>query len=243
MFFVLHEDYDVAAIWAAERLRDRGHSVEAVSGSNLACAGRWEHRLGRRGAAFEITLEDGRLMSSDNARGALNRLSFLPAPWLQRTGGPDRDYAIQEMHALYLSWLNAIPGTVLNPPTPQGLCGNWRHHSAWVALARRAGLPISGYSQCQDDDPARLWSTEAAPPWHVLMVGETIIPPPGFPVELHEACRIFAALAGSPLLGIGFFELPSAKWTFHSATVLPDLLSGGEPFIDALERVIGMTAL
>jgi hypothetical protein len=242
VFFVLHEDYDVSAIWAIERLRDRGHCVEAVSGRELACVRRWEHRVGRQGAAFEITLEDGRALSSDNACGALNRLSFLPASWIQRTGGPDKDYAIQEMHALYLSWLSTIPGRVLNPPTPQGLAGNWRHHSAWVALAQRAGLPISGYRQCQDNDPARMWSVEGTAPWYVLAVGETIIPPPGFPAQLHEPCRSFTALAGPPLLGIGFVEAPPGQWTFHSASVLPDLLHGGEPFINALERAAGLNA-
>ena len=102
---------------------------------------RWDHRIGRSGIVLELDLADGRRFSRKDSTGVLNRLSYLPSAWVQRVGGPDRDYALQEMYAFFLSWLHSLPGPLLNPPVPQGLCGNWRHPSAWTFLpARRACL-------------------------------------------------------------------------------------------------------
>ena len=46
------------------------------------------------------------------------------------------------------NWLNALPGPLLNQPTPQGLCGNWRHPSAWAVLGEciHAGVVEQGRS-------------------------------------------------------------------------------------------------
>jgi len=236
LVLVLCEESDLAALWAARCLQSRGLTVEIVTGVDLAAAERWEHRVGRSGATLDLTLAGGnRRLSSAEVKGGLNRLSFLPSAWLQRVGGPDRDYAIQELHALYLSWLHALPGPLLNRPTPQGLCGNWRHPSAWVALAARAGLPVSPYRQSSDDDPAELWQPAKLPPAAtVFVVGERVIPPAGAPADLHEACRRLACAAGASLLGIDFAPSRDAGWEFSGASVMPDLVRGGEPLADAL---------
>lgn len=46
---VLHEDHDVAAMWLAERLAASGRRVERFTGSEIAAATLWRHRLGGRG--------------------------------------------------------------------------------------------------------------------------------------------------------------------------------------------------
>jgi hypothetical protein len=242
MFLVLHESHDMAAIWATQRLRARGHVVEAADGHELAGVRRWHHRLGRAGAEFEIVLASGRVLASRAICGVFNRLSFLPAAWLQRIGGADRDYAVQEMHALYLSWLNAIPGRIVNAPTPQGLCGNWRHHSVWTVLAHRAGLPVARYTQSQDDDPAFRWTANGTATQHVLVVRDKVVAPLGCPEALDGPCRRLAGLAGCHLLGIGFDEAAPGAWRFHSATTMPDLVVGGELAVDALAHAIGLEA-
>ena len=235
MVLVICEDWDFAALWAADRLRSRGVAVDMLTGADLAAAERWEHRLGHAGVTFALTLAGGeRRVFSQAVRGVLNRLSFLPSAWLQRIGGPDRDYAIQEMHALYLSWLAALPGPVLNRPTPQGLCGNWRHPSFWAALAGRAGLPAR-YRQSSEDDPSEAWQPAAAPPEAIaFVVGERVIAPPALPTQLNEACRRLAHAAGAGLLGIDFMAAAAGEWRFTGASVMPDLVRGGEPLADAL---------
>lgn len=233
------EETDLAAFWAAERLRSRGLPVEVVTGADLAAAERWEHRLGRSGTTFALTFAGGeRCLHSQEVGGVLNRLSFLPSAWLLRIGGPDREYAIQEMHALYLSWLHALPGPILNRPTPQGLCGNWRHPSAWAFLAAQAGLAVPLYRQSSEDDPAETWQAATEPPLAtVLVVGERIIASPVVPEDQHEACRRLARAAGTALLGINFTPVAGDGWGFSGASVMPDLIRGGEPLADALAEV------
>ena len=70
----------------------------------------------------------------------LNRLIAPPETLVAQSVPGDREYAHQELTALYLSWLNAIPAPVLNRPTPQGLAGRWRHASEWAVAADEAGL-------------------------------------------------------------------------------------------------------
>lgn len=91
----------MAAVWATDRLRARGLPVEVVTGADLATAIRWEHRIGRSGIVFALDLADGRRISGKDPSGVLNRLSFLPSAWVQRLGGSDKDYALQEMYAFF----------------------------------------------------------------------------------------------------------------------------------------------
>ena len=97
MVLILCEEADLVAAWAAGGLRQRGLNPDVVTGMDLAAAGRLEHRVGGCGAAFELELADGRRLSSRTVKGLLNRLSFVPSACLRRMGGPDRDYAVQEI--------------------------------------------------------------------------------------------------------------------------------------------------
>jgi hypothetical protein len=142
---------------------------------------------------------------------------------------------MQEMYALYLSWLYALPGPLINRPTPQGLCGNWRHPSAWTALAAQAGLPVTSYRQSSDDDPGELWQAAGVPPAATaFVVGERVIAPAAVRRERHEGCRRLAHAAGTTLLGIDFALGADGEWKFSGASVMPDLVRGGEPLADAL---------
>jgi len=238
VIFVFCEETDMAAVWAADRLRDRGLPIETLTGAELATATRWEHRIGRSGIVFELDLADGRRVSRKDSTGVLNRLSYLPAAWVQRVGGPDRDYALQEMYAFFLSWLHSLPGPLLNPPVPQGLCGNWRHPSAWTFLACQAGLPVQIYRQSSEDDPNPLWQFATVPgSATVFVVADQVIVPPELPFQLAEPCRLLAVAAGTPLLGIDFAFDENDGWRFGGASVMPDLIRGGDPLLDAMATV------
>jgi hypothetical protein len=142
------------------------------------------------------------------------------------------------MYALYLSWLHSLGGPLLNPPAPQGLCGNWRHPSAWAALAGCAGLPVASYRQSSEDDPAAFWTVAPSPIVATsFVVGERIVADPALPRHLDQPSRRLARAAGLCLLGIDF--APGADgWCFVGASVMPDLSRGGEPLADALAEVL-----
>jgi hypothetical protein len=256
MILVLCEETDQSALWAAEAMRRRGKTLAVVTGADLAMAERWEHTVGAAGADCELRLAGGARLRGRDVAAVFNRLAFVPSAWQRRFRSADRDYALVEMHAFYLSWLHALPGPKLNAPTPQGLCGNQRHPSAWTALAARAGLPVRPFRQTSDDDPALVWQTAgwntswqatngqarvppaANAPATLHVIGDRVIGP-GVLAERHgAACCRLAQLAGLMLLGVDFAPAGDGSWQMTSASLLPDLISGGAALADALTAAL-----
>ncbi len=234
---LLHEPGDPGAPWLAEGLRGRGFAVEVVSAADLDLAARWEHRVDAAGASVAITLRDGRVLDSAAPRPIVNRLSFIPLDGMRAHAGDDFGYAVQEMFALYLSWLHAWPSTVINRPTPQGLCGNHRHPSVWRTLGARAGLPTRPWQQSDGDAPEQAWMWMPAEAT-AFVLGKQVLLPPVLPERLTEGCRALAALADTALIGIDFARDELGEWEMIGASPLPNLALGGEPLVAALAAAL-----
>ena len=235
MILVLCHEADTSALWAADALKARKLAPMVLTGEDLAGVERWKHRVGAAAPDCEFSLSGGRRFVGRETRGVLNRLNCVPWAWQRRVGGPDRDYALQEMYAFYLSWLHALPGRKLNPPTPQGLCGNWRHPSVWAAMAARVGLPVQPFRQTSDDDPALPWRTTGASPTSTLhVIGAHVVGPATLVQSYREACLRLAAAAGAPLLGVDFSLDFAGVWRLTNVSIMPDLALGGEALADAL---------
>jgi hypothetical protein len=173
-------------------------------------------------------------------RGVLNRLLGAPLDLVNRAQPADRDYALQELSSFYLSWLQALPGVVVNRPAPQGFCGRWRHTSEWAVLAQKAGLPAPAYRQSASDDPAqgfRALAPAGAPLETAIVLFDKVFGP-SLPDETVAACRRFAALAEVEMLGISLFQAGGRVWKFASATPYPDLSAGGQPLLSHLASVL-----
>lgn len=237
MVLILCEISDGAALWAAGRLQERGIAVDLVTGAALGAARRWEHRITGTDVHTAITLPDGRVLDSADARPILNRLSYIPTERLRAVSGADFGYAMQELYALYLSWLAGWSARVINRPVPQGLCGNFRHPSEWATLAARAGLPTTPWKQGSDDAPDQAWLPRPAE-LAVHVCGDAVVAPVALPDALTTGCRRLAALAGCDLLGIDFERDDTGEgWRLTSASPLPDLIRGGDALADALAKV------
>jgi len=243
---VLHEAYDLSASWLADRLRARGRAVCDLPAAMLGAAAlRWHHRLGVAGVDFTLAHPDGTGVSPRSYGGTVNRLHYLPLALLARIGGADEDYARNELYALFLSWMNALPRPLLNAPTPQGLAGNWRHPSAWTALAHAAGLRVVPWRQNAASDPERGWAIPDQPgEVTVIIVGDRLVPPTAqtrisIPAEVEMACIALAHDAGAGILGVRLVPDPAiaAGWRFVGANLLPDLSAGGEALVDAVDTV------
>jgi hypothetical protein len=213
-------------------------SPTVLTSKDLASVRGWRHTIGAAGA--DITLRfDGGVLRGGEVRGVLNRLSYLPPSWLTLFSLADRDYAGQEMHAFYLSWLHSLAAPKLNPPTPQGLCGNVRHPSAWASLAARAGLPVRRFRQSSDDDPEALWlTTPNLSARTVIAVGAEVIGPRDLVGPYRSACLRLAKSSGCPLLGIDFALDIDGAWRMTTASVTPELTRGGEALVDALATAL-----
>ena len=244
---VLCDPYDVVAGWAATGLESRLGPVQVVTSSDLANALHWEHRVGQATPVAEVTLGDGRRFSSREPCGVLNRLTFCPTDRLDAVGGQDRDYAVAELQALFMSWLQALPGPMLNRPTSMGLGGHWRHPSAWAVLAGRAGLATERFHQSDQDlsdlvvtppafRPDRPGGALTAVPVTVIVVGDVVVGPPEVPGDVVDCCLRLARLAGDDLFGVDLVEVSPGSWTMVSATAMPDVRLGGEAVLDALAK-------
>jgi hypothetical protein len=241
MYLVFASPTDAPALWAWQGLLARGLPADLVTADALVAAPYWEHRVGNGGrTALRITLPDGRFVDASAVRGALNRLTAVPAGFLAASA--DRSYANQELYAFFLSWLRALPGPLLNPPSPQGLCGRWRPSSEWVWLAARAGLPTAPFQQSSEDAPPSLYGEKplfppGAPGRTVLVTAGRTSGAPA-PRNVLAGCLRLAAEARAPLLGVDFVAGPAGSWTFAGATPWPDLRLGGELLLDQLAAAL-----
>jgi hypothetical protein len=238
MWLVLCDASDASAAWVFQQMRSRGVApLELLTADDLALADYWEHRIA--GGRASIRFRAGALdVAGEKLHGVLNRLYTVPVPHWQSKEKSDRDYVQQELVAMFLSWLHALPCPVVNRPTPQGLSGQWRCESEWVWLARRAGLAVAPYRQSAHDRIDEMKGEKRLVPLGslvqtVIVAGDAATgasaPPP-----VLAACRSLAKIAGTELLGVDFIAGAAGPWTFAGASPMPYLTLGGEALIQAL---------
>jgi len=239
MYLVLCSSYDSPALWAYEGLKQLGVApIELVLAESLALASQWEHRLDRNGTHLKIVLADGRVICGSRVRGTINRL-HAPSPRIaQQAVDSDREYAQSELQAFYLSWLNGLPGVVINRPTPVGLCGAWYHASEWASRASRAGLRITRHRQSGHDNPDQSYQRPLphgiAKHTVIAFRGEVFGREVSRPIA--DACVRLASSAKAELLGVDMYLDVDGQWTFAHASTSPDLSLGGAPLLMRLAQ-------
>ncbi|MFI8520268.1 hypothetical protein ACIGEZ_20935 [Streptomyces sp. NPDC085481] len=241
MWLVLCAPEDDSALWACDRLRDRGLApVELVDPESLTRATRSAHRVGDGRARFEIGLPDGRTLVSDDIDGVLNRLCYTPLGHLVFASPDDSLYAREELSALVLSWLECLAPVMINRPSPRGLCGAWRSAAEWTVLAARAGLPVSPLPLSSELGAQPHPEASPVPPTapgarSVVVLGEHVFGRE--PVDgLAPACGRLARLADADLLGIDLEPDDRDRPRFAGATPLPDLRIGGGALVERLHE-------
>jgi hypothetical protein len=189
-------------------------------------ARRWEHRIEDGAARAVIDLADGRCVDTTQVQATLNRLS-APRVELLPPGPPqERDYAAQELWALWTSVFHALPGPVLNRASPEGLSGPWPSEASWTAHAARAGLRTNSWP-----DGASGWGETR----QIILVDGAVVGRHRAPLDVMRGCRALAAAVQCGLLGIWF----APGWRFVGATSRPDLREGGDALADVLAGVLG----
>lgn len=139
------DDATALQVYTALRARYGSDLVELVSSEQLACAPHWTHRLHNSGVTTELLLSDGTLLASRGLGLVFNRLRYVTMPHFASASEEDRNYAIMEMQALWLSWLASLPCPVVNQVTSVNSGIRECSHGEWLHLAGRAGLPTQGY--------------------------------------------------------------------------------------------------
>lgn len=243
MYFVFCELNDMPALWAYRGLKDLClEPIELVTSQMLAYCKHLEHHVGPDKVDFKIELSNGQSIDSNKTFGVVNRLQMLPSNHLQAANQTDREYALQELFALFISWLHSLPCPVLNPASTQGLSGSFKHASEWAILSHQAGLAAPRFEQ--NSEKQEFWHTcgrlvpDGRPVRTVFAVGYQHILPESTPTEIAQACLRLAKLSGTPLLGINFASTDLNPWTFAGATPFPDLRAGGQPLLKAIASVL-----
>ncbi|MFF3731036.1 hypothetical protein ACFYXM_12115 [Streptomyces sp. NPDC002476] len=242
MWLVLCDPEDQAARWVRTGLRENGlDPVELVDSEMLTRSVRSAHRIEEGRASFETTLPDGRTLASDDVDGVVNRLTYAPVEHLVFASAVDTCYAMAEMSALVLSWLQCLAPVTVNRPSPLGLSGAWRSPAEWNVLAAGAGLPVaplrlSGESPAaaSGESPAAAGKAAART---VVVLGEHVFGGEAVP-DLVPACRRLARAAGADLLGVGLEVGDRHGARFAGATLLPDLRIAGPTFVARLHAYL-----
>ena len=239
MFYVFCRADDLPALWAYRGLKQRGLApLEIFTPEALVYNRRLEHRLQGDRAVTHLELVDGRVLDGDRVRGVINRLDYLPVEQFRSASPEDQTYAAMEQQAIYLSWLSSLPGVMINPPGPRGLCGDVRSPAEWAWLATHAGLPVLPFHQDEhrsgDDYPVEGEPGISAEHW-VVFDGEVYGDVDSSLIDtLRNAIRRLAIACGLRLFGLTFSRTRTGDLRFRSASVLPDLNLGGEALLDAL---------
>jgi hypothetical protein len=226
---------DLPALWAYRGLKRRGlDPLEIFTPEALVYNRRLEHRLQASETITRIELADGRVLESAKLRGVLNRLSYLPVDHFRAALADDRPYAGLEQQAIFLSWMHALPGVVINRPWPRSLCGEFRSPAEWVWLAVKAGLPVLPYHQ--SDGQALDYPLKNATYRMVAFDGQIYnVFYPWVDESLRNSIHLLAGLSGLRLMGLDFLLNPAGEPQFVNATSLPDLQLGGDVLLDVLK--------
>jgi hypothetical protein len=241
MWLVLCSSADASALWAYQGLKRMGLApLELVTAENLAGSSRWEHRLNSTSTQIKITLSNGLVVDGSRVQGVLNRLHAPSEYATQHAVSSDRDYAQAELLAFYLSWLHALPGVVINRPTPIGLCGPWFHPSEWTIRACRAGLRTPIYRQSARDDHRQ--RSHSAAVENAVMQSVVALRGEVFggelPASVAKACGKLVAEAETEMLGIDLSLDSNGQWQFASAAPSPDLRLGGPRLVQRLAQIL-----
>ena len=245
MWLILTETHDPCSRWLIDGLTRRtDRPVLGLTADDLARARHWEHRVEVGRTFSRLRLDSGRDVSSAEVTGMVNRLVRPPAQLLHKVRPEDRTYSAQEWAALCISWLHSFRGPILNPVSPGGLSGPYRHPLEWLVLARRAGLTTT-QPRFQSTQSARDYFTA---PSHetdeqsLWVIGPRVVAThgPAPDAATTTAARKLASLATMPLLELRGRPRNSG-WTLHSVNPWPDLRPAGEPLLDALAETLAGT--
>ncbi len=148
---------------------------------------------------------------------------------------PDRDYATQELYALFTSVLYGLEGRTINRACPRGLSGPHLATPEWLRAAGVVGLATSRYRSTQGSPQTDGQSTS------LFVIGDEVVAQAnqsiGPPDRIIEGCRRLAALLEVDLLAADF-DVIGANWRLTGGCCTPDLRLGGDELLDSFARLL-----
>ena len=201
---------------------------------DLICARKWTIWFSDEGAKFKIELSDGREFTSDSVFGAINRICHLPSDLFSHFSKENQTYVESEFHALLLSFLNEIPGPVLNQPSPRWLAGYMAYDAEWKKMANESGLPLYRSIWNTSDDSSIDYSTGQVKT--VIIVNNQTIPN-SLDQATQRACLRLAERTNCKILEVYFEEIDQTKY-FLRATPFVNFQNGGKELVNTIRSLL-----
>ena len=148
------EDTFALRVYLALEAQLGPEQAHLLSGAELAMLPRITHTVDNTRATVDLELANNRTLALRPGSLVLNRLTRVCTPQFDGASLHDREYAMLETYALWLSVLESLPCRVVNRPDAQALCGRNVSRIEVLLLASRAGLPVQGYMATTD---SRRW--------------------------------------------------------------------------------------
>lgn len=235
---MLSEDGDPLAPWLVDGLTARRlRPIHHLTTTELIETTTWVHTVGDDGARFRAQTGNGVDLPSDSIAGVINRIGFIAPTHAAGFVDADREYALAELNAFFMSWLSALDAPVLNPPSARGLAGAWRPASEWAHLAQRAGLTPRLVTSA---DPESIPFADT-PHRTAFVVGGEIVDD-GLDETTRQACLRLSDLSATPLLGVEFEMDDQSGLVLTGASPQPPIQLAGEAMLDALAHVLDRQA-
>jgi len=240
MIVVLCHPDDAPAVWLGRALVEEGAQARCVTIEEIVYAPRIIHRFGGEADGSIVTSATGSKIDVGKLSGIVNRVRFVPSEHLRLVAEADRGYAMEELWAFLLAWLDAAPCPVLNAARPACLGGDRLHPLRLRSIAAMAGLPVNRRG-LSSDQPDVHWLPEATVAFSLIIFGDRIFGPL-VSKDTQDAARRFARLSGFDLVQIDFALGPSDRPSFVDASGHPDFRLGGRALSRALAASLGAPA-
>jgi hypothetical protein len=234
MILIIAEPTDKAALWLGAALTGFTNTrVQIITPSQLSYAPAVSHWLTTSEVDLSFKLANGTNLQAQQVVGVINRMIVLPLAHLQRAQLREFTYAQGELYAFALGWLSTLTCPVLNPPTPEALCGSAYSFINTQHYAISAGLACRSVSLTPDHpDPAFGSPTETQ--IHVVFDDQVI--GPIVSIRDRDTLIQFARLWGRRMVQIET-EMAGGERRFVAATSLIDFPRAGNLLVRAIARV------
>ena len=238
MILILAHTQDEPAQWLFNRLSSGQSEILLLSDLDLLEATQWLHYLSNNKTETSFCLKNGQKVELAKVQMIINRLQYIyPVHW---TGSSDkeRNYAQQEYHAFFASWLQAYQGILYNPPTVNSLCGTNPGKIVWLSMAKISGfrIPENSFYVNSDNNISDdiLFRASSELKIAVVLDHEVI----NAPLAYINACLRLSGKTNLPLLCIYFIKDQQNNWSVAGATPLPDFKLLPPEFLVSLHKKI-----
>ncbi len=240
MFVIFCNKEDMEAAWLYEQLTtDPKADIEILFIEDLYYCKDWKLKINDQLSFAQVTLANGRIISTKNVTLFLNRVNIISHPFWKMKDLADQLYFEQEWNAFLLGWLKAFEAVLINPVNPYCLSGYSGNSIATSLLAYKAGFKIKEqeYSLNDENIDHLYFQNIDAGTASILVYNKKSYCSISLS-SLAEQCLNLASLCHCNLMEIFIEKERNGEFIFLTANSLPAFSKYAHSFVNALRCAI-----